>query len=63
MAWRPSAVSRAVLGDGEGLYGFHQVIRDGVFAYAIEHDARLDPEPLKQDIRRRIDAARKGANR
>lgn len=52
-----------LLGDGPGLYGFHEVLRDAIFAIVAEHKGEVHECWLKEDIRRRIDEAPKGQSR
>ena len=53
----------ALLGDDDGLEGFHAPITSAVAAYVVEHGARFDAEELKGDLRRRIDAAPRNRGR
>jgi hypothetical protein len=53
----------AFLGDGNGLYGFHEVMRDGIYAYAADQNGKFDRGPLKNDIRSRINEAPKLSSR
>jgi hypothetical protein len=53
----------ALLGDGDGLEGFHAPITSGIAAYVSEHGDSFDEEALKEDIRKRIDAAPKSQGR
>lgn len=53
----------AQLGDGEGLDGFHRVLRDAIFAYCVEHGEGFDQETLKEMLRELIDNAPKNACR
>ncbi len=51
----------ARLGDGDGLGGFHDVLRDAIWAYFAR--GRTNVEWLKADLRRRIAAAPQGPDR
>jgi hypothetical protein len=53
----------ALLGDGDGLQGFHAPITSAIAAYVSEYGADFDKEALKSDISRRIDAATKSPSR
>ena len=53
----------ALLGDDNGLEGFHAPITSAIAAYVVERGTRFDAEELKDDIRRHIDAAPKSRGR
>lgn len=54
----------ALLGDGDGLCGFHEPVRDAIMAYVGETpDDRLDTDILKARLRAAIKAAPKGPSR
>ena len=53
----------ALLGDGDGLEGFHLPITSAIASYVSEHGADFDTEALKDDLRQRIDAAPKNPGR
>jgi putative DNA primase/helicase len=53
----------AVIGDGEGLAGFHDPIRSATAAYAGTHGAGWDREALKARLRDAINKAPKGPKR
>ena len=52
-----------LLGDGDGLEGFHIPITSAIAAYASEYGADFDTEALKNNLRQRIDAASKNPGR
>ena len=52
-----------LLGDGDGLGGFHEIIRDAIFTVVAVHDGDLDWDVLKDDVRIRVRAAPRAASR